>query len=456
VEIKEYINQNKERFIEELFSLIRIPSISSQSEHKGDMVKCANRWKELILAAGADKCEVMATKGNPVVYGEKFLSNRFPTVMVYGHYDVMPVDPIDEWKTTPFEPIVKNDYIWARGADDDKGQSFMQAKAFEYMVKSGKLQCNVKFMLEGEEEIGSGSLYDFCKENKKLLQADIILVSDTSMIAADVPSITVGLRGLGYIEVKVTAAKCDLHSGIYGGSVANPINVLCQMISKLTDENNHVTVPDFYKEVIELSDDERKLMAKAPFSEKAYLEETGAKELYGEKGYTTIERTGIRPSLDVCGIWGGYTAEGAKTIIPATASAKISFRLVPDQDYTVIIERVSDYIKKIAPSCVKVEVKPLHGGYSYVSPLEMPAYKAAEKAFTKTYGKEPIPTREGGSIPIVAGFERILGTKSILMGFGLGSDAIHSPNENYPLKQFLNGIETISYFYEEYAQMMKK
>lgn len=456
MEIKEYINQNKERFIEELFSLIRIPSISSQSEHKGDMVKCANRWKELILAAGADKCEVMPTKGNPVVYGEKFLSNRFPTVMVYGHYDVMPVDPIDEWKTTPFEPIVKNDYIWARGADDDKGQSFMQAKAFEYMVKSGKLQCNVKFMLEGEEEIGSGALYDFCKENKKLLKADIILVSDTSMIAADVPSITVGLRGLGYIEVKVTAAKCDLHSGIYGGSVANPINVLCQMISKLTDENNHVTVPDFYKEVIELSDDERKLMAKAPFSEKAYLEETGAKELYGEKGYTTIERTGIRPSLDVCGIWGGYTAEGAKTIIPATASAKISFRLVPDQDYTVIIERVSDYIKKIAPSCVKVEVKPLHGGYSYVSPLDMPAYKAAEKAFTKTYGKQPIPTREGGSIPIVAGFERILGTKSILMGFGLGSDAIHSPNENYPLKQFLNGIETITYFYEEYAQMMKK
>lgn len=456
MEIKEYINQNKDRFIEELFSLIRIPSISSQSEHKGDMVKCANRWKELIIASGADKCEIMSTKGNPVVYGEKFLSKDYPTVMVYGHYDVMPVDPIDQWKTTPFDPIVKNDYIWARGADDDKGQSFMQAKAFEYMVKSGKLKCNVKFMLEGEEEIGSGSLYDFCKENKELLKADIILVSDTGMIAADVPSITVGLRGLGYIEVKVTATKCDLHSGIYGGSVANPINVLCQMISQLTDENNHVTVPDFYKEVIELSQDERKLMAKAPFSEKAYLEETGAKELYGEKGYTTIERTGIRPSLDVCGIWGGYTEEGAKTIIPATASAKISFRLVPDQDYTVIIERVSNYIKKIAPSCVRVEVKPLHGGYSYVSPLDMPAYKAAEKAFTKTYGKQPIPTREGGSIPIVAGFERILGIKSILMGFGLGSDAIHSPNENYPLQQFFNGIETVSYFYEEYAQMMKK
>lgn len=456
MDIKNYISENKDRFLEELFSLIRIPSISSQTEHKEDMIKCANRWKELILEAGADKCEVMPTKGNPVVYAERHINDKYPTVLVYGHYDVMPVDPIDEWNTKPFEPIIKNDVIWARGADDDKGQSFMQAKAFEYMNKTNQLKCNVKFMLEGEEEIGSSSLYDFCREHKEMLKADTIIVSDTSMIGADTPSITAGLRGLGYIEVKVTGPKADLHSGIYGGAVANPINILCKIIAQLQDENNHCTVPDFYKEVIELSDDERALMAKAPFDEKSYLQVTGSPSLYGEKGYSTIERTGIRPSFDICGIYGGYEGEGAKTIIPSFATAKISFRLVPDQDYEVIMKRVSDYILQIAPSCVKVEVTPLHGGYAYVSPMDLPSYKAAEKAFIRTYGKQPIPTRSGGSIPIVAGFEKILGIKSILMGFGLSSDAIHSPNENYPLKQFFNGIETIAYFYEEYANIMNK
>ena len=457
MDIKSYIQANKDRFLEELFSLIRIPSISSQSEHKEDMVKCANRWKELILEAGADSCEVMPTEGNPVVFAQRHIDDSYPTVLVYGHYDVMPPDPLNEWKTKPFEPVVKDDIIWARGADDDKGQSFMQAKAFEYLNKTNQLRCNVKFMLEGEEEIGSASLYKFCEDNKKMLQADTIIVSDTSMLGADIPSITAGLRGLGYIEVKVSGPKADLHSGIYGGAVANPINILCRIVSQLQDPiTNKCTVPDFYKEVIELSQEERSLMAKAPFCKEEYLQTTGSNDLFGEEGYSTIERTGIRPSFDLCGIWGGYTEEGAKTIIPSTAHAKISFRLVPDQDYTVIMQRVSDYIKQIAPKCVNVEVTPLHGGYAYVSPLDLPAYKAAEKAYTRTYGKQPIPTRSGGSIPIVAGFEKILNIKSILMGFGLSTDAIHSPNENYPLKQFFNGIETITYFYEEYANLMKK
>jgi acetylornithine deacetylase/succinyl-diaminopimelate desuccinylase-like protein len=361
----------------------------------------------------------------------------------------MPVDPIDLWKTEPFEPVVKDGHIWARGADDDKGQAFMHAKAFEYLIKTNSLPCNVKFMLEGEEEIGSVSLYDFCRENKELLKSDIILVSDTSMLAADVPSITTGLRGLGYVEVKVTGPNRDLHSGLYGGAVANPINILCQMIAKLTDENNHITVPGFYDKVLVVSDEERALMNQAPFNEEEYKQSLDIKELHGEKGYTTLERTGIRPSLDCCGIWGGYTGEGAKTVIPSTAHAKISFRLVPDQDFEVVTEQFAEYFKTLAPDSVKVEVTPLHGGYAYVCPIDMPAYQAAEAAYNKTYGKRPIPSRSGGSIPIIAGFERILGTKAILMGFGLGSDAIHSPNENYPLEQFFKGIETITYFYEE-------
>ncbi len=456
MEIKQYIEENKDRFLEELFSLIRIQSISSLEAHKPDMIACAQRWKELILAAGADKCEVMPTKGNPVVYAEKLIGEDKPTILIYGHYDVMPVDPVEEWRTKPFEPVVKDGKIWARGADDDKGQSFMHAKAFEYLVKTEKLPCNVKFMLEGEEEIGSESLYDFCRENKQLLKSDVILVSDTSMLAADTPSITTGLRGLGYVEVKVTSANRDLHSGIYGGAVANPINVLCQMIAKLTDENNHITIPGFYDSVLVVSDEERELMNRAPFNEKDYKESLDINALHGEKGYTTLERTGIRPSLDCCGIWGGYTGEGAKTVIPSTAHAKISFRLVPDQDFEVITERFASYFKSLAPDSVKVEVTPMHGGYAYVCPIDLPAYRAAEAAYQKTYNKRPIPTRSGGSIPIVAGFERILGTKSVLMGFGLGSDAIHSPNENYPLEQFFKGIETIPYFYEEFARLLKK
>lgn len=456
MDIKTYIEENKDRFLEELFSLIRIPSISSIEAHKPDMIRCAQRWREIILAAGADRCEVMPTKGNPVVYAEKIVSPDKPTILIYGHYDVMPVDPIELWHTEPFEPQIKDGHIWARGADDDKGQSFMHAKAFEYLIKTNSLPCNVKFMLEGEEEIGSVSLYDFCRENKELLKSDIILVSDTSMLASDIPSITTGLRGLGYVEVKVTGANRDLHSGLYGGAVANPINVLCQMIARLTDENNHITVPGFYDKVLVVSDEERKLMNQAPFDEKAYKAALDIEEVHGEKGYTTLERTGIRPSLDCCGIWGGYTGEGAKTVIPSTAHAKISFRLVPDQDFEVITEQFATYFKTLAPKSVKVEVTPLHGGYAYVCPIDMPAYQAAEAAYGKTYGKRPIPSRSGGSIPIIAGFERILGTKAILMGFGLGSDAIHSPNENYPLEQFFKGIETITYFYSELAERCAK
>lgn len=450
--IKNYIQENKERFLEELFELIRIPSISSIESHKDDMIRCAEQWKKFILAAGADKCEVMPSQGNPVVYAEKIIDPKLKTIMIYGHYDVMPVDPLELWDTNPFEPVIKDGKIWARGADDDKGQSFMHAKAFEYLVKTNQLPCNVKFMLEGEEEVGSPSLYPFCEEHKELLQADIILVSDTGMISPDTPSITTGLRGLGYVEVKVTGPNRDLHSGLYGGAVANPINILCEMITKLSDENNHITVPGFYKEVVFVTDEERELMSKAPYNEEEYKKEIDVEELHGEKGYSTIERTGIRPSLDVCGIWGGYQGEGAKTVIPSTAHAKISFRLVPDQDYNVITERFQKHFESLAPKSVKVKVTPLHGGYAYVSPIDMPAYIAADKAYQRTYGKRPVPTRSGGSIPIVAGFERILGIKSILMGFGLSTDAIHSPNENYPLEQFYNGIETITYFYEEFAK----
>ena len=452
-DLKNYIEANKERFLNELFELIRIPSISAESEHKEDMVRCANKWKEFLLAAGVDKAEVMPTDGNPVVYGEKTIDPSKPTVLVYGHYDVMPVAPLDLWRTDPFEPVVKDGKIWARGADDDKGQSFMQAKAFEFMVKTNQLPCNVKFMLEGEEEIGSGSLYGFCEKNKALLKADIILVCDTSMIARDVPSITSGLRGLCYWEVEVTGANHDLHSGIYGGAVANPINVLCKMIADLHDEDGHITIPGFYDDVLVISDEERALMAQAPFDLENYKKELDIKEVRGEKGYSTKERTGIRPCLDVCGIWGGHIGEGSKTVLPSKAYAKISTRLVANQDYEKISKMFKDYFEAAAPDYVTVKVTPCHGGAAYVAPLDLAAYKAAEKAMETVYGKRPIPTRSGGSIPIVAGFEKILGIKSILMGFGLGSDDIHAPNENYPLEQFFNGIETIPYFYENFAQM---
>jgi acetylornithine deacetylase/succinyl-diaminopimelate desuccinylase-like protein len=453
--IKSYIEENKQRFMSELFGLIRIPSISSMSEHKPDMIRCAEYWKEIIMKAGADKCEIMPTKGNPVVYAEKIIDSSKPTVLVYGHYDVMPVDPVELWKTQPFEPEIRDGKIWARGADDDKGQSFMHAKAFELMVKTNQLPCNVKFMIEGEEEIGSESLYEFCRQNKEMLKADVILVSDTSMIASDIPSITTGLRGLSYWEVKVTGANRDLHSGLYGGAVANPINILCQMIATMLDENNHITIPHFYDDVLEVSDYERKLMAEAPFNLEEYKKGLNIDEVLGEKGYTTNERTGIRPTFDVCGIWGGYTGEGAKTVIPSEAHAKISTRLVPHQDYNKIGELFKEHFKSIAPEGVKVEVEFLHGGDCYVAPIDMPAYRAAEKAIEITFGKKPIPTRSGGSIPIIAGFEKILGTKSILLGFGLGEDAIHSPNENYPVSHFYKGIETIPYFYKYFAELMK-
>ncbi len=451
-DVKGYIEANKDRFLNELFELIRIPSISAESEHKPDMVRCAEKWKAFLLEAGCDKAEVMPSAGNPVVYGEKTIDPAKPTVLVYGHYDVMPVAPLELWKTKPFEPVVKDGKIWARGADDDKGQSFMQAKAFEFMVKTNQLPCNVKFMLEGEEEIGSPSLYGFCEEHKELLKADVILVCDTSMIAPDVPSITSGLRGLCYWEVEVTGANHDLHSGIYGGAVANPINILCKMIAGLHDENNHITIPGFYDDVLVISDEERALMAQAPFNEEDYKRDLGIKAVHGEKGYSTKERTGIRPCLDICGIWGGHTGEGSKTVLPSKAYAKISTRLVANQDFNKISKLFQEYFESIAPDCVRVKVTSCHGGAAYVSPLEMKAYQAAEKAMETTYGKRPIPTRSGGSIPIVAGFEKILGTKSILMGFGLGSDDIHAPNENYPLEQFFKGIETIPYFYEYFAQ----
>ncbi|MBN2173568.1 MAG: dipeptidase [Bacteroidales bacterium] len=453
--IKEYIAANKDRFLEELFGLIRIPSISSIKDHQEDMLKAAEYWEKTILDAGADKAKVMQTAGNPVVYGEKIIDPNLPTVLVYAHYDVMPVDPIDLWKSPPFEPVIRDGKIYARGADDDKGQSFMHAKAFEFMVKTGQLPCNVKFMIEGEEEIGSPSLGQWCANHKEMLEADIILVSDTSMIAPNIPSITTGLRGLAYWQVEVTGPNRDLHSGLFGGAVGNPINILSSMISEMVNDKGMITIPGFYDDVLEVSREEREKLAKAPFNEDEYKRAIDVEELSGEEGYTTTERTGIRPSFDVCGIWGGYTGEGAKTVLPSKAFAKISTRLVPNQDHEKISRIFKKHFESIAPKSVKVEVTPLHGGQGYVCPIDLPAYKAAEKAYKQVYGKTPVPVRSGGSIPIISSFEEILETKSVLMGFGLESDAIHSPNENYPLEQFFNGIETIPYFYKFFSEMAK-
>lgn len=455
-DIDKYIEDNKDRFLEELFELIRIPSISSLPEHKQDMYKAAEKWKELLLKAGADKAEVMETAGNPVTYGEKMIDPKAPTVLVYGHMDVMPVDPIELWNTKPFEPVIKDGKIWARGADDDKGQSFMHAKAFEYMVKSGTLNCNVKFLIEGEEEVGSPSLPAFCQKHKEMLKADVILVSDTSMIASDTPSITTGLRGLAYWQVEVTGPNADLHSGIFGGAVANPINVLSKMIAQMMDETGKILIPGFYDDVLEISAKERGMLAKAPFALEDYKKSLDIEEVFGEEGFSTNERTGIRPTFDVCGIWGGYTGEGAKTVLPSKVFAKISTRLVPNQQHEKIGELFVKYFKSIAPNTVKVKVEYLHGGPSYVCPINLPAYKAAEKAYEAIYGKTPIPVRSGGSIPIISSFEEILGIKSVLMGFGLQSDAIHSPNENYPLEQFFNGIRTIPLFYKNFPEELKK
>ncbi len=451
--IKDYIASNSDRFLEELFELIRIPSVSSSEAHKGDMIKTAEAVREALLKAGADEVQIMDTQGHPVVYGEKLVDSSLPTVLVYGHYDVQPAEPLELWKSPPFEPEVRDGKIYARGADDDKGQLFMHVKAFEFMVAEEKLPCNVKFMIEGEEEIGSPSLKQFCRENKELLKSDVILISDTTMISLDVPSITTGLRGLSYLQVEVTGPNRDLHSGLYGGAVANPVNVLSNMISQLTDESNRITIPGFYDDVIEASKEERNEMAKAPFDLGAYKGALDIEEVDGEKGYSTIERTGIRPSLDVCGIWGGFTGEGAKTVLPSKAYAKISMRLVPNQDSERVDQLFEDYFKSIAPAGVKVVVRSLHGGQGYVSPIDTAAYQAASKAVEETFGKKPVPFRSGGSIPIVSDFEEVLGVKSILLGFGLESDAIHSPNENYPLDNFFRGIETIPYFYKYFSEM---
>ena len=451
-EVLNYIRSHRDDFVEELFGVLRIPSISAQAEHREDMIRCAEHLAAALVKAGADHAEVMPTEGNPVVFAEKIVDPKAKTVLVYGHYDVMPVDPRAEWTTEPFEPVVRDGRIWGRGADDDKGQSFMHIKAFEAMCATGQLPCNVKFMLEGEEEIGSQSLYKFCREQKKLLKSDVILVSDTSMISMDTPSITCGLRGLTYMQVEVSGPDKDLHSGLFGGAVANPANVLARLVAGLVDENGRVTIPGFYDDVRELTPAEREAFNKAPFSLEDYKKSLKIGDVEGEAGYTTLERTGVRPSLDVNGIWGGYTGEGTKTVIPSKASAKISMRLVPNQDYRKISELFEKHFRAIAPESVKVVVKSLHGGMPYVAPTDMPAYKAAEKAVEATFGKKPLPFYSGGSIPIISGFESILGIKSLLIGFGLAEDAIHSPNESYGLEQFDKGVETIPLFYKYFAE----
>lgn len=449
MEVKDYIRENEPRFMDELFSLIRIPSISAQPEHKDDMLACAQRWRELLLAAGADEAMVMPSQGNPLVYAEKRVSPDAPIVLIYAHYDVMPPEPLELWKSQPFEPEIRDGHLFARGADDDKGQSFIQVKAFEYMVREGALKHNVKFIFEGEEEIGSPSLNAFLKEHKELLKADVILVSDTSMLGADLPSLTTGLRGLAYWEIEVTGPNRDLHSGHFGGAVANPINVLCSMLSQVVDADGRITVPHFYDRVEEVPDAERRMIAQIPFDEERYKAAIGVDELQGEKGYSTLERNSCRPSFDICGIWGGYTGEGSKTVLPSKAYAKVSCRLVPHQQHEEISRLFADYIQSIAPRSVKVKVTPMHGGEGYVCPIDLPAYKAAEKGFAKAFGKQPLAVRRGGSIPIISDFEQILGVKTVLMGFGLESNAIHSPNENIPLDIIRKGIEAVVEFHRQ-------
>lgn len=448
--MKQYIEQNKGRFFEELFSILRIPSISAKAEHKEDMRRCAERLAVLLMEAGADFAEVSPSDGNPVVYGEKIIDPALRTVLVYGHYDVQPAEPLDKWRTDPFEPVIHDDAIWCRGANDDKGQLFMHIKAFEYQVATGQLKHNVKFMFEGEEEIGSPNLPKWIKENKKRLAADVCLVSDTTMISEKVPSINCGMRGLSYLEVKVTGPNKDLHSGHYGGAVANPITVLCEMIATLHDQDGRVAVPGFYDKVVELSRKDRAMLAKAPFDMDEYKKFLDIKAVRGEKGYTTLERTGIRPCLDVCGIWGGYTGEGAKTVLPSEAHAKISMRLVPDQRSGEITKMFARHFKSIAPKCVKVEVRECEGGDGFLIPISSDAYKAASRAISEVYGIEPVPSRGGGSIAVLAEVQKILGIDPLLMGFGLERDTIHSPNESYLLKQLFGGMESIALFYKYY------
>ncbi|MCI5084002.1 MAG: dipeptidase [Saprospiraceae bacterium] len=459
--VQSYIQDNKQKFLDELLDLLRIPSVSADPKYKEDVLKTADFVANSLKEAGADNVEICPTAGYPIVYGEKIIDPSLPTVLVYGHYDVQPPDPMELWESGPFEPVIKktklhpDGAIFARGACDDKGQAYMHVKAFEAMIKSDSLPCNVKFMIEGEEEVGSDNLGIFCKENTEKLSCDVVLISDTSIIANDVPSITVGLRGLSYVEVEVVGPNRDLHSGVYGGAVANPINVLSKMIASLQDENNHITIPGFYDDVLEVSAEDRKKMNEAPHSEEQYKEDLDIAATQGEAGFTTIERASIRPTLDVNGIWGGYIGEGAKTVLPSKANAKISMRLVPNQDSHTITELFQKHFESIAPDSVKVTVKPHHGGEPVVTPTDTPEYQAAAKAMEKTFGKKPIPTREGGSIPIVALFEDVLGVKSVLMGFGLNSDAIHSPNEHYGLFNYYKGIETIPYFYQYYAELKK-
>lgn len=450
--IKEYIDKNKDRFLSELFDLLRIPSVSADSKHAGDVRKAAEYLLEKLKTAGVDKAELCETPGHPIVYGEKIINPSLPTVLVYGHYDVQPPDPLELWTSPPFEPVVKDDKIYARGSCDDKGQVYMHVKAFEAMTKLNLLSCNIKFMIEGEEEVGSEHLGNFVKENKAKLKADVILISDTAIISLDHPSITVGLRGLSYMEVEVTGPNRDLHSGVYGGAVANPINTLSKMIASLHDDKGRVTIPGFYDKVAQLSAADREAINKAPFSLDAYKKDLNIDDVKGEEGYATVERTGIRPTLDVNGIWGGYTGEGAKTVLPSKAYAKISMRLVPDQDHGEITELFTKHFKSIAPKSVKVKVTALHGGQAAVTPTDSKAFKAASAAFEEVWGKRPIPTRDGGSIPIVALFKKELGLDTVLMGFGLDSDAIHSPNEHYGIKNFMLGIETITSFYKHFSK----
>jgi acetylornithine deacetylase/succinyl-diaminopimelate desuccinylase-like protein len=450
--VKEYIQSNQQRFLNELFDLLRIPSVSADSKHKADVRKAAEFVKVKLLEAGADNVELVETKGHPIVFGEKIIDIKLPTVLVYGHYDVQPADPLNLWTSPAFEPIIKDNKIYARGACDDKGQFYMHIKAFEIMMKQNTLPCNVKFMIEGEEEVGSDNLPSFVKEYKDKLKADIILISDTSILSLDHPSITVGLRGLSYMEVEVIGPNRDLHSGVYGGAVANPINVLAQMIASLHGENGRVTVPGFYDAVAELTKEQREALNKAPFNLSDYKKDLDINDIKGEEGYTTIERTGIRPTLDVNGIWGGYTGEGAKTVLPSKASAKISMRLVPNQQSEEITKLFTKHFQSIAPPSVKVKVTAHHGGEPAVTSTTSKAYKSAEKAFEEVWGKTPIPTRDGGSIPIVSLFKKELGLDTVLMGFGLDSDAIHSPNEHFGINNFVLGIETIVSFYKHFSK----
>lgn len=454
--MNDYLIEHQQRFIDELIELLKFPSISADSKYKSELENTAEFIKNKLIKEGADKVELCPTNGNPILYGEKIINKNLPTILVYGHYDVQPPDPLELWESPPFEPVIKNDKIYARGACDDKGQMYMHIKAFEAMMATDSLYCNVKFMIEGEEEIGSVHLGDFVKENKEKLKADVILVSDTSMIANDIPSIDVGLRGLSYLEVEVTGPNRDLHSGVYGGAVANPINILCEMIASLKDNNGKITIDGFYDNVINLSNLEREELNAAPFNLEEYKKDLEIDDISGENGFTTLERTGVRPTLDVNGIWGGYTGLGAKTVLPSKASAKISMRLVPNQHPDKITELFTNHFLKIAPKSVKVIVKPNHGGMPAVTPTDSIEYMAASKAMENTFGKKPIPTRGGGSIPIVALFEKELGIKTVLMGFGLDSDAIHSPNEHFGIFNYIKGIETIPFFYKYYKEMKKE